>query len=186
MAPPSDIATTAFRSRAWRTAIDALHEATGLVVGVVDADARTSIHSTRTCTYCDLVSPRPDGPASTCFDEAPDLTSGEMIRTKCRGGLPCYITPVVADETQCCSVFLGGFVSSTRDRKRIFERLLARGADETEARAVARDIPVLTQREVEALARMTAPMRLKRCDTPQSPAGGQGDSMRWKCSQKQA
>jgi len=156
VAPPSDIATTAFHASAWRTAIDALYEATGLVVAVMDADARTTIHSTNTCTYCDLVAPRMGSSPATCFDDPPDLTSGETIRTQCRGGLPCYVTPIDVDDAPCCSIVLGGFVSSTRDRKRIFERLLARGTSETQARAVARDIPVLTQREVEALARMTA------------------------------
>ena len=156
MAPPTNIATAAFRRRAWRSSIEALHEATGLVVSVVDLPARHVIHSTDTCTYCDLVAPRVGSTSPTCFDDAPDLSSGETIRAECRGGLPCYVTPICADDVPCCALVVGGFVSSTRDRKRIFERLLARGTSETRARAVARDIPVVTQREVEALARMTA------------------------------
>jgi putative nucleotidyltransferase with HDIG domain len=154
--PPNDIATAAFNANAWRSSIDALYEATGLVISVVDSAARSTVHTTSTCEYCELVSPGGNTSSPTCLDEAPDIPSAETTRTQCRGGLPCYVTPVSAHDEVCCHVVMGGFVSSTRDRKRIFERLLGRGISETKARTITRDIPVLTQREVEALARMTA------------------------------
>lgn len=157
MVPGSDVLNSAFGGRAWRDAIDALLEATGLIVDVLDADAATIVCSRGRCDYCELATGAPDAHA-TCFGEPPEIKSSEVFQVTCRAGLPAYAAPVQIDDRRMCVVIVGGFVSSTRDRKRLFERLLARGVSESQARKAVREIPVRTKREVESLVAMTRAM----------------------------
>lgn len=151
MSDDHEILQAAFRSQEWREAVDALFEATGLVVTVMDSSACSIIHSTARCTYCDLAMPG----SGSCFDDPPRV-AGSITRTTCRAGLPCYIAQIGRGGPLTCSLVVGGFVSSTRERKRMFEKLLARGIPEGQARLAVREIPIITQRQVEALVRMAA------------------------------
>ncbi|MRR12988.1 GAF domain-containing protein, partial [bacterium] len=77
-----------------------------------------------------------------------------MTRTTCRAGLPCYIAPVAIENGPGCAIVIGGFVSATRERKLLFEKLLGRSVPEEQARIVVREIPILPLHQVEALVRV--------------------------------
>ena len=154
------VLNSAFGSKEWRDTIDALFEATGLVIGVMDADARVLIHSTTQCVYCDLAVPTAESVSDTCFEGSPSADGESLCRGVCRGGLPCYLASVKDDGSQLCTIVVGGFVASTRDRKRLFEKLVGKGVSETEARSAVRQIPVMSKREVEALVRMVSAQAL--------------------------
>jgi len=149
-----DVLNSAFSSKEWSDAVDALFEATGLVIGVLDPEARALIHTTPQCLYCALTAPTAESVSEACFGEPGRLDGQPLARGDCRGGLPCYIASVEQDGSRLCTIVVGGFVASTRDRKRLFEKLLGRGADEAEAREAVRQIPVMSKREVESFVRM--------------------------------
>lgn len=134
--------------------MDALFEATGLVIAVMSEDASSVVHSTARCAYCDLSATSNGSEVGACLDECPRLAPGPVTRTTCRVGLPCYVAPLRSGLGDSALLVVGGFVSSTRDRKRLFEKLLGRGVPEAQARLAVRDIPILPQRQVEALVRM--------------------------------
>ena len=149
-----DTLKAAFDSRAWREAMDALFEATGLVVAVMDRNACSVIHSTAHCTYCELAMPLYGSTPGACFDDPPHISGAPVTRTVCRAGLPCYIAPISVEGGPECTLVVGGFVSSTRERKRLFEKLLGKSVSESQARVAVRDVPVLPKRQVEALVRL--------------------------------
>ncbi len=158
----------AFKGKAWREGMDALFDATGLAVSVMGLGTCSVIETAGHCSYCQLaVSESATAPAA-CFDDPlPDLAAGS-IQIGCRAGLSCYVAPITHQDHQVATLVVGGFVSSTRERKRLFERLLAKGVVESEARRIVRSIPVLPRREIEALvdlARISAEETLRReCD----------------------
>lgn len=150
----SEILRTAFGSERWQASTDALFEATGLSVAVMDTTACSVIHAVNHCPYCDMAVRRVSAPKGGCFDDPPSFAFRGTSETACRGDLPTYITPVMLDGRPVCTIVIGGFVSSTRERKRLFEKLLAGGVPETEARQGVREIPILPKRQVEAVVRM--------------------------------
>lgn len=144
----------AFCEGGWRETVDAMFEATGLVISVMDKTVSSVIHSAARCSYCELALPTSDTIQNACFDEPPGMPDQGITRTTCRAGLPCFIAPVeMQDETEC-AVVVGGFVSSTRERKLLFEKLLGRGLAEDQARIAVREIPILPHHQVEALVRV--------------------------------
>lgn len=149
-----DTLKATFDGRAWREAVDALFEATGLVVAVMDRSACTVVHSTAHCAYCEVAIPVSGTAPGACFDDPPHIADAPVTRTTCRAGLPCYISPISVEGGPECALVIGGFVSSTRERKRLFEKLLAKGIPEAQARVAVRDVPVLPKRQVEALVRL--------------------------------
>lgn len=154
MTSDTDILQAAFGSERWRSSTDALFEATGLSVAVMDTAACSVIHAVNHCPYCDLGVRRVSDATGGCFDDPPRFAFRGTTETACRGGLPTFITPVMLDGRPVCTIVIGGFVSSTRERKRLFEKLLATGVPEAEARRGVRDIPILPKRQVEAVVRM--------------------------------
>ncbi len=154
MTTDDDILEAAFGSERWRASADALFEAIGLSVAVMDPFASSIIHSVNHCPYCGIAVRRVGSAQQMCFDDPPRFASRGTTETACRGGMPIYITPVLVDRRPLCTVVVGGFVSSTRERKRMFEKLLAMGVPETEAREAVREIPILPKRQVEAIVRM--------------------------------
>jgi putative nucleotidyltransferase with HDIG domain len=143
----------AFASQRWKTFADALFEATGLSLTVMDKDASSVIHAVNHCPYCDLAVRRL-ATDPMCFDDPPNFTARGTSEIACRGDLPCFLTPVLAGGRIMCTVLVSGFVSSTRERKRLFEKLLASGVSESQARYGVRDIPILPKKQVKALVRM--------------------------------
>ncbi len=162
MAAHRDVLIDAFAGPGWRETTESLFEATGLAVAVMDVSAESVIHFANHCSYCELATGVAGLGPATCFDERPPVSDRTVIQTACRAGLPCYVTPVVVNDEFHATVLVGGFVASTRDRKRLFEKLLGKGVSEPQARLAIREIPIMTKREVEALVRLvrTAAMSL--------------------------
>ncbi len=157
---PQHVLNSAFGSKEWRKTVDALFEATGLVVSIMNKDARSIIYTTSQCVYCELAVPTVESVSQTCFDSSIAHDSIGFCRGICRADLPCYLAPVEQDGSLVCTVVLGGFVASTRDRKRLFERLVGRGVDESEARSAVRQIPVMSKRQVEGFVHMVVAQAL--------------------------
>ncbi|MHB9004456.1 MAG: HD domain-containing phosphohydrolase [Coriobacteriia bacterium] len=146
--------SAAFHEGGWRETVDAMFEATGLVVSVMDPSISSVMHSGARCSYCELALPPSDRELDPCFDEPPQMAAEGITRTTCRAGLPCFIATVDLEGATECAVVVGGFVSSTRERKLLFEKLLGRGLAENQARVAVREIPILPHHQVEALVRV--------------------------------
>lgn len=146
--------SAAFCHGGWRETIDAMFEATGLVVSVMDATVSDVVHSQARCSYCELALPSSDTARNSCFDEPPDFPVQGITRTTCQAGLPCFVAPVEMRGEIVCTVVVGGFVSSTRERKLLFEKLLGRGLAQDQARVAVREIPILPHHQVESLVRV--------------------------------
>lgn len=154
----SEIMSTAFGSDRWKAAAEALFEATGLSLAVMDASACSVIDSVNHCPFCELAVRRVGGAQKMCFDDPPKFAPRTTTEVACRSGLPNYITPIYLDGSIVCTVAVGGFVSSTRERNRLFEKLLASGVAQDAARAGVRSIPIMPKRQVEAIVRMVVSM----------------------------
>ncbi len=89
----------------------------------------------------------------TCFDTcpAPDADTGRII---CRAGLAALYSPVVHRGRVLAHVVLTGFVTSTRERRGLYEHLLARGVSEEMARRTVKALPVIPRRQVESYLTM--------------------------------
>ncbi|MDZ4180237.1 MAG: GAF domain-containing protein, partial [Coriobacteriia bacterium] len=122
----------------------------------MDRTACSVIHSLAHCTHCQLTAPTSPAAPGACFDDPPKIDTKVATRTVCRAGLPCDIAPLHVDEVHMANLFVGGYVSSTRDRKRLFERLLASSVPEAQARLAVREMPVMTRREIDGLVRLMA------------------------------
>ena len=150
---PRDIASRAFSMPEWHVASDALFQATGISVSVMDFEECDVLSSGNRCTYCHLaVAVGEPGPLS-CFDSCPDQETGPG-RIVCRAGLAVLHAPVSLGERTVAHVVLSGFVTSTRERRGLYEQLLTRGVKEDSARKVVKALPVATRRQVEAYLRM--------------------------------
>ncbi len=149
--PTTETLLGAFGGREWRTAVDALFEAVGLVVTVMDCDAREVVFSTESCAYCQLAVPQQ--PGTGCLGPGTEI-SGTWRPTVCRGGLPCYVGEVPSGDHVGCLIVVGGFVSTTRERSDLFNSLVKAGVAEDVAHETLRDTPLLARRQVQALARM--------------------------------
>jgi putative nucleotidyltransferase with HDIG domain len=143
-----DIARQAFSTAEWRSAADALFQATGVTVAVMDFDACDTLAGASRCAHCHLISeierPGPD----VCFDSAPKADSGPA-RVMCRAGLPTLIAPVLREGRPIAHVLVAGFVTSTRDRRRLWELLSARGGREDSVRLAVKSITVVSRAEAE-------------------------------------
>lgn len=141
----------------WRVWVDTLFETLGVSVIVADLVEGTIEYSGPRAACCDVPVSCVAGaaPVPECFADTPSPTSTEVTRVFCRAGLPCYFAPVVVAGRTACHVAVDGFVTSTRERRLLFERLASR-VSEQEARAAVHGIAVFTHRRALALARMVA------------------------------
>ncbi len=139
-----------FTSPQWASIAGAFFDATGLSVSVA-CDGDVCISRSSHCSVCGM-SPegRLVGEVSCVSEVVVDQLANDPTRVTCRGGLPCYAAAL----SETAHVSIGGFFSSTRERKRIFESLVGRGLAEDQARLVVRAVPILTHRQVESLAAM--------------------------------
>lgn len=144
-------------SEDWRVWVDTLFDTLGVSVIMADLDEGRIEYSGPRAACCDVaVSGVPGAtPISECFADAPPPASREVTRAFCRASLPCYFASVVVAGEVVCHVAVNGFVTSTRERRRLFERLAAR-VSEQEARAAVHGVAVFTHRRAVALARMVA------------------------------
>jgi HD-GYP domain-containing protein (c-di-GMP phosphodiesterase class II) len=148
-----DILERAFGSAEWRESAGAFFHATGLSLFVVDLETRTAVFSAGRCGYChlslDAIVPGP----SECYD-APPKPEGSKCHVTCRGGLTTYLSPIKVDGRTVAHLLLSGFVSSTRERRKLYEHLMGRGVREEAARLAVRSLPVMARREIESFARL--------------------------------
>lgn len=63
--------------------------------------------------------------------------------------MPTLITPVLRGSRRIAHVMVGGFVTSTRDRRRLWEILSAKGAREDSVRLAVKSIPVVPRAEAD-------------------------------------
>ena len=152
----TDIIRAAFDQPAWHELVDALFEATGLSVVIMDAENGGIVATGNRCAYCDATDEGRSSLTGACFDEAPGVAAVGITHALCRGGLPSYLAPIHVGGVHRCNLVVGGFVTSTRERKRLFERLLGRGMGESAARKAVREVPVITKHEVDSFIRMAA------------------------------
>ena len=147
------IVVRAFGSPEWRAAADALFEATGVTVNVMDFANDDALCEGTRCGYCnlstDVVSPGP----LACFDARPRPGS-DVTRVLCRAGLPTLISAVLYRDQPIAYLVLGGFVTSTRERRRVYENLLARSANADSARFAIKALAVISRRQAEGCLRM--------------------------------
>jgi putative nucleotidyltransferase with HDIG domain len=146
-ADENEIARQAFATAEWRSAADAIFQATGVTVNVMDFESGETLAGDSRCAHChvaDIECPSP----SVCFDVPPKADSGPA-RVMCRAGLPSLITPVLRDGRPVAHVLVSGFVTSTRDRRRLWELLAARGTREDSVRLAVKSITVVSRAEAE-------------------------------------
>jgi putative nucleotidyltransferase with HDIG domain len=144
----SDIARLAFSTQEWRSAADSIFQATGVSVRVIDLSSDTALAGGFQCAHCNLSGEIDAAEPSTCFDAVPTADSGSA-RVTCRSGLPVLIAPVLRGSIPVAHVMVAGFVTSTRDRRRLWEMLSARGAREESVRLAVKSIPVVPRAEAE-------------------------------------
>lgn len=144
-----DIALAAFATPEWRAAADSLFQATGVTVTVMDLQTCDTLYGSVRCGYCHLATDVDNPGPLACYDNPPRGDSGTS-RVICRAGLPTLIAPVMQGDHAVAHVVIGGFVTSTRERRKLYEKLLGRGVREDSARLAVKAVPVLARRQAEA------------------------------------
>lgn len=155
-----EIAERAFSSSDWCSAVDALFQATGINVGVMDFQVCDVLSGGQRCSYCyysaDIASPSP----LSCYDNPPkaDADAGRIV---CRAGLAVLYAPVTLGDEVAAHLTMSGFVTSTRERRGLYEHILARGVPEDLARRTVKALPVIPRRQVDShLQMMTSIARI--------------------------
>ena len=148
-----DIALEAFSSREWRTAADALFQASGVTVSVMDLDSDELLSGGSPCAHCQLAFEITHPGPHTCFDVPPDPDTGPT-RLMCRAGMPALVAPVLHAGRVVAHVVLGGFVTSTRDRRRLWELLAARGISGDSVRLAVKAVTVVPRRAADGYLEM--------------------------------
>lgn len=143
-----NIAVRAFASPEWRAAADALFQATGVTVNVMDFEVCDQLAGTSRCAFCSFSSEASSPGPLGCFDVCPDPASGP-IRVMCRSGLPTLVAPVVRERHTVAHVVIAGFVTSTRERRRLYEQLISRDMGEDSARFAVKSLAVIPRRQAE-------------------------------------
>ena len=152
-ASDQSIARRAFSSPEWCAAADALFQATGVTVSVMDFDACDTLAGDSRCGYCHLAAEIGSPGPLTCFDSCPDSRMG-LSRVVCRAGLPTLIAPVMRGTRPVAHLVLGGFVTSTRERRRVYEQMVARSVSEESARLAVKALMVVSRRQAEGYLQM--------------------------------
>lgn len=148
-----DIAAKAFATPEWAASADGIFQATGATVAVMDFERCSTLAAEHQCSYCHVATEGGSMSPVSCFDVCPpaDASQGRLV---CRAGLPVLYAPVERAGRVVTHVVIGGFVTSTRERRGRYESLLARGVSEDTARRVVKSLPVLARRQVEAFLQM--------------------------------
>lgn len=147
------IAVRAFASPEWRAAADALFQATGVTVSVMDFESCDLLAGDARCGYCHLATEISGPGPMTCFDACPDPAIG-LSRIVCRAGLPTLIAPVQRDGHNIAHLVLGGFVTSTRERRRVYEQTVARSVSPDSARLAVKALMVVSRRQADGYLQM--------------------------------
>ena len=119
----------------------------------MDFDACDLLAGDARCGYCHLATDISSPGPLTCFDSCPDPQLG-LTRIVCRAGLAALIAPVIRDDRTVAHVVLGGFVTSTRERRRFYEQMLARDVSCDSARLAVKALMVVPRRQAEGYLQM--------------------------------
>ena len=89
--------------------------------------SRSATRSPRTSAarYCNLATDVDVAHAPCVLRRLPDARRRRLERVVCRAGCRTLIAPVDARRRSVAHLVLGGFVTSTRERRRLYEKLLA-------------------------------------------------------------
>lgn len=149
-----DIAQRAFASPEWRAAADALFQAAGVAVDVIDFGRQLSYSATpMSCAVCPLAATGKRDGLISCFD-APPPEHAETGRLVCRAGLAALYGRIMHADQVVAHVVMSGFVTSTRDRRALYEQAYSRMGSEESARRAIRALPVIARRQAEAFLSM--------------------------------
>ncbi len=129
--------------------MDALFQATGVSVNAMDFERCDNVGSAQPCAYCHLTSDVGGIGPLNCFDTCPDADAGPG-RIVCRAGLAALYAPVKRGGRVLAHIVVSGFVTSTRERRGLYEHLLARGVTEDGARRAIKALPVVSRRQAES------------------------------------
>lgn len=150
-----DILVRAFASDEWCATADALLNATGMSTCVMGLASGEALSPAPSCGFCSLGAALSERSAESCFDITLDPHSG-AFRVLCHSGLVSLFAPVERDGRTIAYAVLSGFVTNTRERKGLYERTLARGASEEQARRAVKAVPVIPRQRAEPYLRMIA------------------------------
>ena len=143
-----EIATQTFSSQGWKDAATALFQATGATVNAMDFAVGDALPSTSRCSFCSLADSTETPSPRACFGDCP-TPSTDVSRIVCRSGLPTLVTPVELDGAVAGHLVLGGFVTSTRERRRVYEQLIGRNVSEESARLTLKSLALVSRRQAE-------------------------------------
>ena len=143
-----DIATQTFSSPGWKTAAQALFQGTGVTVHAMDFDIGDALSDAPRCACCSLAGAGERPSPRSCFGECPALGT-DVTRVVCRSGLPTLIAPADVGNETAGHLVLGGFVTSTRERRRLYEQLISRGVSEESARLTLKPLSLVPRHQAE-------------------------------------
>jgi putative nucleotidyltransferase with HDIG domain len=144
-----DIAVRAFSTPEWRSAAEALFQATGVTVSAVDFE-QGDVHSGGArCSFCHFASEISEFSPSTCFMTSLSPQSG-VGRIVCRSGAAALFAPVLRNDQAVAHIVITGFVTSTRERRGLYEQMITRGVKEDSARRAVKALPVISRRQAES------------------------------------
>lgn len=143
----------AFTLPAWQQSAEAIFRAAGVSVSVMEFERCVLLSGMQRCGYCHLATDIDEAGPLACFDQCPphDAPAGRLL---CRAGLAALYSPVIHAGRVVAHVVVSGFVTSTRERRGLYERILARGVGEDAARRAVKSLPVLSRRQAEAYLSM--------------------------------
>jgi len=127
-------------------------QATGATACVMDFSSAETLSQATLCSCCNCAAASFRTP-ETCFnsDVVPRL---KISRVVCRSGLTSLAAPIERKDQVLAHVVLSGFVTSTRERRGLYERMLARGLSEEQARRFIKGLPLVSRRQAEAYLSM--------------------------------
>jgi len=147
------IARRAFASPEWSSAADAIFKATGISVRVITFGVPELLSGEVPCAYCYVATGLTAADPETCFDSCPKHDAGQG-RVICRAGLPALYAPIVHGDDVVAHVVVSGYVTSTRERRGRYEKLLSRGVSEEAARRNIKTLPIIARAQAESYLQM--------------------------------
>lgn len=148
------IASRAFSTPEWRSAADAFYQATGAVVSAFDFSSGQLLAPERRCGFCRLGTDDRESGQQECFDECPKPSGSDIGRVMCRAGIAVLYAPVKHADTTVAHLAVSGFVTSTRERRGLYQNMISRGATEDSARRTMKALPVVGRRQAESYLQM--------------------------------
>ena len=143
-----EIAAQTFSSQGWKDAAKALFQATGVTVGAMDFEVGDALSVTPRCAYCGLAASVETPSPRACFGDCP-APGPDISRMVCRSGVPTLVAPISTEGDPSGYLVLGGFVTSTRERRRLYEQLISRSVSEESARQTLKSLSLVPRSQAE-------------------------------------